>query len=149
MSRLRTGLVKDTGMGLTAVIPFEHLAMAGGVNIALAQSTMRFISQTTRSLRTLDAESARFVTHAFEAYGGADQRDESIRRDAGHAHVLFEPEPFHADVAITLAAFSMGVCRHFDCAILWRGEASQIKLLAASVCRTDAARPLENCCFRV
>lgn len=33
------------------------------------------------------------------------------------AHVLFEPEPFHADVAITLAAFSMGVCRHFDCAI--------------------------------
>lgn len=85
MSRLRTGQVKDTGMGLTAVIPFEHLAMAGGVNIPLAQSTMRFIRQTTRSLRTLDAESAHFVTHAFDAYGGADRHAESIRRDAGHA----------------------------------------------------------------
>ena len=78
MSRLRTGLVKDKGMGLTVVIPFEHLAMAGGVNIPLAQSTMRLNRQTTRSLRTLDAESAHFVTHAFDIYGGADQRDESI-----------------------------------------------------------------------
>ena len=89
MSRLSTGLVKDTGMGLTAVIPFEHLAMAGGVNIPLAQSTMRFISQTTRSLRTLDAESAHFVTHAFDVYGGADRRAESIRRDAGHALMCY------------------------------------------------------------
>ena len=99
MSRLRIGLVKDAVVGLTAVIPFEHLAlfcsremdfaMASDVNISLAQSTMRFISQTTRSLRTLDAESAHFVTHAFDAYGGADQRAESIRRDAGHALMCY------------------------------------------------------------
>ncbi len=52
----------------------------------------------------------------------------------------FRLEPLYITVEITLAASSTGSCHHFDCVIRRRGEPSQIKLLAAPVCRTGAGK---------
>jgi hypothetical protein len=49
-------------------------------------------------------------------------------------------EPLYITGEITLAASSTGNCDHFECAISRRGELSQIKLLAAPVCRTEVVK---------